>query len=128
MQLIRPKKVFIVDDDFMTAELLKDTIQEKAAHQVSIFETGEDCFSALPQKPDVVILDYHLNSNYKDAANGLEILQLIHKNYPSIKIYMLSSQQHYAIAMQTMQKGATEYFIKEPQAFTAIAAAINEMR
>ncbi len=126
MDYAKPKKIFIVDDDSMLTEALEDYLTRKIAHQVFSFHTGEECLGHLSEGPDVIILDYFLNTVQKDAANGMEILQTIKKHYPAIHVIMLSSQERYGIAMQTIQKGAEQYVIKDEKAFEKIASLISE--
>jgi two-component system OmpR family response regulator len=123
---VPPKNVFIVDDDPMTAEALRDYLSTESLHLVSLFNTGESCLPNLSQNPDFVILDYHLNSVEKQAANGFEILQYIKKNHPHIRIIMLSSQAHYAVALQTLKSGAENYVIKDLKSFEEILRLINK--
>ena len=127
MQFGKAKKIFIVDDDPFMQESLKDYLTREVQHHVSVFNTGEDCLKNLAEKPDIIILDFHLNSQSKDAASGMEILKTIKKHYPQIPVIMLSSQERYAVAMQTIQKGAEQYVIKDETAFEKITGMINEM-
>lgn len=124
MDFGKPKKIFIVDDDAMLTEALQDYLTRKIAHQVRSFQTGEECLKHLSEFPDIIILDYFLNSVQKDAANGMEILQTIKKHYPKMHVIMLSSQERYAVAMQTIQKGAEQYVIKDEDAFEKIASMV----
>jgi DNA-binding NarL/FixJ family response regulator len=116
-----------VDDDEMLTEALKDYLTRKTPNDIIIFSTGEECLKHLKENPDVIILDYYLNTIQKDAANGMEILQVIKKHYPELHVIMLSSQEHYAIALQTIQKGAEQYVIKDENAFGKIASMIREI-
>jgi DNA-binding NarL/FixJ family response regulator len=125
MEIVTPKKIFIVDDDAMLAEALTDFLTRKTSHRIQVFSTGEECLNHLAEKPDVIILDYYLNTVEKDAANGMEILQVIKKHYPELHVIMLSSQERYAIALQTIQKGAEQYVIKDEEAFGKIASIIR---
>ncbi|MEI7895659.1 MAG: response regulator [bacterium] len=127
MELETPKKIFIVDDDTMLTDALTDFLTRKTPHQIHVFNTGEECLSHLAEKPDLIILDYYLNSVQKDAANGMEILQVIKKHYPGLHVIMLSSQERYAIALQTIQKGAEQYVVKDGEAFGKIAAMIKDL-
>src|SRR5665647_1416651 len=113
MEFSKPKKIFIVDDDEMLTEALSDYLRRKAAHNISIFATGEDCMQHLSENPDVIILDFYLNSVKKDAANGLEVLETFQKQLPNTQFIMLSSQESYATAAKTIQKGARQYVIKD---------------
>ena len=128
MNLDKPKKIFIVDDDPFIAEALTDYLTREIAHDIQIYETGEDCLKNLSGNPDVIVLDYFLNSVQREAANGMKILESIKKSYPNIHVIMLSNQERYAIAMQTIQKGAEQYVIKDENAFDKIKAMIAEFK
>jgi len=125
MEYTVSKKIFIVDDDIMLTEALSDYLSRDKPHEITCFHTGEECLKELHKQPDIIILDYHLNSVQKDAANGLEILQVIKKNYPNISVIMLSSQEHYGVAMKTIIKGAEQYVIKDEEAFKVISEIVS---
>ncbi len=119
------KKIFVVDDDEMLSAALEDYLGRKTIHEVQLFSTGEECLKHLRDEPDIIILDYNLNSVFKDAANGMKILEAIKKQDRSIKVIMLSSQEAYGIALQTVTKGAEEYIIKDEEAFEKVASLCN---
>ncbi len=121
MKLGEPKKIFIVDDDEMLTEALSDFLTRNVNHDISIYHTGEDLLKHIFEKPDVIILDFYLNTVNKDAANGLEILETIHEHLDNIRVIMLSSQESYVTATQSIQKGAMQYIIKDEDAFQKIA-------
>ncbi|KXK46033.1 MAG: response regulator receiver protein [Bacteroidetes bacterium OLB10] len=80
MKVSSPLNIFIVDDDVMMAEMLRDQITHNTTHSVSLFHTGEECIKHVIEKPDVIILDYYLNSKNLDASNGMEVLKAIKKS------------------------------------------------
>ncbi len=110
----------------MLTEAIKDRLTRNIPHTISVFHTGEECLKHLYDRPDVIVLDYYLNTVNKDAANGIEILKAIKKYDPAIHVILLSSQEHYGIAVQTIQKGAEHYVIKDENAFEKIALLISE--
>ena len=114
------KKIFVVDDDEMLSMALEDFLERKANYDVHLFNTGEECLEHLDEQPDIIILDYNLNSVKKDAANGLIILETIKKLNDNIKIVMLSSQDATWIVVQTVKMGASEYVVKDEHAFEKI--------
>ncbi len=124
MKLGAPKKIFIVDDDEMLTEALSDYLTRDVNHNISIFHTGEELLKHVFEKPDVIILDFYLNTVNKDAANGLEVLEAIQDHIQETRVIMLSSQESYVTATKTIQKGALQYIIKGEDAFEKIAAAI----
>jgi two-component system, OmpR family, response regulator len=127
MSFGRAKKIFLVDDDEMLATALQDYLTRKVNHSITIYNTGEEALKHLSEQPDIIVLDYYLNTVSKDAMNGMEILQNIKKHSPKTSVIMLSSQERYGIAMQTLQKGAEQYVIKGEDAFEKIAEMVEEI-
>jgi CheY-like chemotaxis protein len=121
------KKIFVVDDDQMFCTMLSDHLEDQGHYTVATFGTGEACLDRLDDAPDAIILDYYLDSNVPDAKNGLEILQVIHKTKPDLKVIMLSSQEHYGVALQTIASGAVSYVIKDLKSFQEIDSILEEL-
>lgn len=120
-------KVFIVDDEPLLSEMLTDYLLGHNPNLViRSFLTGEACLKNLYEKPAIVILDYNLNSRERDAANGLEILKEIKRKYKTTPVIMLSSQESYSKASQTIGYGAIHYVIKGQEAFEKIQKLIEE--
>lgn len=119
------KKIFVVDDDEMLSMALEDYLTRKTLHEVHLFTTGEDCIRHLREQPDIIILDYNLNSVEKEAANGMKILETIKKLNRDIPIIIFSSQDAYSVALQSINRGATQYVIKDENAFDKIATICN---
>ena len=124
---MKEKLIFIVEDDEMMSEMLSDYISNNAMNKVLAFGTGEECLQNLNQNPDVIILDYNLNLVEPEAANGLEILEQIKKIDNGICVIMLSSQEQYGKALQTIVKGAIEYVVKDSEAFNKIGRILNSL-
>ena len=119
------KKVFVVDDDEMMAMALEDHLTRNTLHEIHVFTTGEDCIRNLRLQPDIIILDYNLNSVQKEAANGMKIMEAIKKLNRDIPVILFSSQDAYSVALQSISKGATQYVIKDENAFDNIVAICN---
>ena len=120
------KKIFIVEDEDLFANLLKDYLIRKTGHEISHFTTGEACLSQMHLKPDVIILDYFLDSKEKDAADGLEILRQLRGMGSKAHIIILSGQTGFGVAMQSRFDGAQHYVIKDDQAFERIELLVNQ--
>ncbi len=117
--------IFIVDDDEMHSSMMHEHLSRNPQLDVQAFSTGEDCIKALLHvNPDIIVLDFYLNSVYKDAMNGLQILDVIRKLNKHVHVIMLSSQERYGLALQTIQHGAERYVIKGEKAFEEVAAII----
>ena len=119
-------KIFIVDDEALLSEMLTDYLMNDHPNfDITSFLTGEECLKQIYEKPDIVILDYHLNSKEKTAANGMEILKSIKRQDKNIPVIILSSQEKYTIAAQTIGLGAIHYVIKGQDAFAEIQKVIE---
>jgi two-component system, OmpR family, response regulator len=118
------KKIFIVDDDPVLAEMLKDHLAKMTNYDIRIFETGEDCLSALGEQPGIIFLDYYLNSVNRDAMNGLEVLQEIKEKDPDAEVVILSGQDKIEVAVKTMQYGAFDYIVKGESSFYRAEKAV----
>ncbi len=123
--------VFLVDDNEMFLKALELSLNEhfKSEIQIKSFYTGEDCLKVIQQNPetavDIVILDYHLNTELKNAKDGLEILKEIKEINSGITIIMLSSEDKVKIAVNSIGCGAYEYVVKSETAFIRIKNSLK---
>lgn len=125
----RPLKVFLVEDDPMQLAVLADYLESSTPHTLYKFNTGEAALQQVQTvSPDAVILDYNLNSVDPGASNGLNILQSIKRFSPDTQVIMLSGQDSYSAAMQTLRKGAEQYVVKsDPEVHVKIARLLSEL-
>jgi light-regulated signal transduction histidine kinase (bacteriophytochrome) len=86
---------------------------------------SDEQIKELDRHPDVVVLDYVLNTVSVDAEDGMAILQKIKKLDKHVCVIMLSSQEQYGKALQTIIKGALEYVVKGPDAFERVEKIIE---
>ena len=122
----RQSKVFIVDDEPLLTEMLSDYLHEQNPNlDIKSFPTGEKCLECLDENPNLVVLDYYLNSREKDAANGIDILKELKRKNKALPVIMLSSQKSYSTAAQTIGYGAIHYVIKGKDAFNEISQLID---
>ncbi len=106
-------KVFIVDDEPMIRKMLEFKLKERSDLQVSTFSTGEACLENLEKEgPDIVILDYHMDTVNEKAMNGLATLNKIKEVEPTTKVAMLSSQDNVHVAVDVLKQGAVDYIVK----------------
>lgn len=125
MKDLRPT-IFIVDDEPLLIEMLSDYLKGRNSDiNIKSFLTGEECLEHVSERPDVIILDYYLNSKEKNAANGIDILRGIKSQDKSIPVIMLSSQGKYGTAAKTIMYGAVHYVPKGQDAFEDIYELIK---
>jgi two-component system OmpR family response regulator len=119
------RKLFIVEDDPMFAEMLIDFMKSKPRWEVVYFPSGEECVREAYQDPDVVIIDYHLDGLKAEGMNGLETMKKLKKTAPGAHCIFLSGQQKYGVALQTISQGAENYVFKDENAFTEIGKILD---
>ena len=125
--MINSKKVttiFIVEDNKIFTFALKQDI-ENAFRSIPIrvltFETGETCMQRFSEEqPDIIIVDYHLNGRYPDAADGIMVLDWIKDASPETHVIVLTGDDHIDIALKSFQHGASDYVVKTPTQFKKI--------
>lgn len=125
--MINEKKnlFFLVDDDELFLKSLEIEFSENTKSEVRTFGTGEECVKNLSLNPDIIILDYHLNSVDKEAMNGLETLDIIKSINNQIPVIMLSSQDRIDVAVNCMKHQAFDYIVKSETAFLRLQKAIT---
>jgi two-component system OmpR family response regulator len=115
--------VFLVDDNELFLKTLESSLSERFNSEIEIrsFVTGEVCLKEMQQDPnaaaDIVILDYHLNTEIASALNGLDVLKKIKKENNKTIVIMLSAEDKLHIAMDCISNGAFEFVLKSETAF-----------
>ncbi|MEP7168397.1 MAG: response regulator [Bacteroidota bacterium] len=120
-------KIFLVDDDPMHLQMLHDHLEQMSDFQIKDFTTGEECLKHIREKnetPDIIFLDYYLNSVVKDAMDGLDVLVEIKKILPQTDVVMLSGQDKIQVAVEVMKYGAFDYIVKGESAFYRAEKAV----
>jgi DNA-binding NtrC family response regulator len=118
-------KLFLVDDDALFLKSLEIEFLQNTDFTVVTFNSGEKCLEHLSEKPDVIILDYHLDSIDKSAMNGIATLDRIKAFNPDIPVVLLSSQDKIDVAVRCMHHRAFDYVVKSETAFIRLRNTIT---
>lgn len=104
-----PIRIILTDDHAIVVDGLKNMLAKQPDMEViATYNKGEDLLNALKkQQPDVLLLDIQL----PDMA-GTEVLKLVSKKYPQIKVLMLTSLDNVFYIKEAMQHGASGYLTK----------------
>ena len=117
-------KLFLVDDDPVFLKLLEIQFLEHKGFTIETFNTGELCIENLYQNPDIIILDYQLNSVKKSAMTGLKTLAKIKNLDNALPVIMLSSQDKIEVAVDCLHNKAIDYVVKNETAFMRLQKII----
>ena len=128
----KKRKIYLVDDDALFLKSLEIEFKQNSHFDTETFPTGELCLSKLKlldinpeDRPDVIILDYHLDGIDRNAMNGLETLDMIKAFNPDIPVIILSSQDKIEVAVNCMKHKAFDYIIKSETAFMRLQKTIG---
>lgn len=109
-------KVIVIDDDHDILFTVKE-ICEFCHYTVFTADKGEEGYKiALREKPDLIIIDYHM-----PGWDGLLTVKKIHKSLPHVAILVLTVDENQETADEFLKAGATDFTIKPIKAPDLIA-------
>lgn len=121
----KSKLVFVVEDNALYAKSLEVFLRTKFENlEVKLFPVGELALDNLHLKPDFIVIDYFLDSQYADAEDGFSILIDIKTKDPKAKVIILSAQKDINVALAIKDSGSM-YVVKDQDAFENIAKLIK---
>ena len=124
-------KIFIVEDNIVFTLALKADIEASFTNRpvkIYTFETGEECKKTFNlEKPQVVILDYYLNSKNPNAENGINVLDWIKKEKPETNVIMLTNNDNLDIALKSIKHGVSDYVVKTETKFRKINISLSNI-
>ena len=106
-------RVLVVEDDLTDRMACRRALAQDPDHEfvLSEAETGREGLQlAHAQKPDCVLLDYHLPD-----LNGLQFLAELRNDLGEIPVpvMMLTGSDNAAVAVEAMKRGAQDYLVKD---------------
>jgi len=104
-------KVLLVDDQILFIESLKSVL-ETIASDITITEithNGKEALESIKRNPpEIVLLDVRM-----PVMDGVETVKVIHKQYPDIKVMMLTTFDDDEYVHEAMKFGAAGYMLKD---------------
>ncbi|WP_431027255.1 response regulator [Lysinibacillus sp. LZ02] len=116
-------KVLLVDDHVLIRKGI--TLLLEQYHNIEVVgeaSDGEECFQLIYQmKPDVILLDISI----PNGMDGLAVTQKVKKDFPTIKIVILTMHNEIAYVQRAIDMDADGYILKNSkgnQVYEAIRA------
>ena len=101
------KNILLVEDDLFLIDIYKRKL-EASGFEVKVAETGAKALKmAREEKPDLVLLDIVL-----PEMAGWEVLEKLKKEYPPLKIVLLTNLSQREEVEKGLKLGAEKYIIK----------------
>ncbi|MCD6062629.1 MAG: response regulator receiver protein [Flavipsychrobacter sp.] len=121
------RHIFLVDDEPIQNEMLKDYLSERFLYDIRVYDNGEEALKHMDLDPEIIVLDYHLSSHRADAMNGVQVLKKIKEKHPNTQVIMLSGQDKIDVAIDSMKYGAYDYVVKGETAFSRMENVLNNV-
>ena len=120
--------VFIVEDNPFYGRALQGYIEEcfPEIKEVKIFPVGETCLLELGRNPDVIIMDYFLDTKHSNAGTGLDMIKKIRTQKPKMNIILLSAKEETAFLLEAAKKYNCSYIRKDESAFLKVQEVLKE--
>lgn len=117
---------FVVEDNIQYAEMICYVLNQTGLYQAHTFYSVDSCLQQLDSQPDLVVLDYHLNTS-PHKKNGDYVLKHIQQNNLNASVVLLSGQDKINIAVNAIKEGVYDYIIKNDYAIEKITLAAKHI-
>jgi DNA-binding NtrC family response regulator len=100
--------VLLVDDEVPFVETLTRRLSKRGIDMVTAF-SGQEALSELEKNSniEIVVLDIKM-----PGMDGLRVLEEIKREYPSVKVILLTGHSTIDTAIKGMRSGAFDYLLK----------------
>lgn len=103
------EKVLLIDDHTLFRAGLEDLLIRRGINVVSAVGSGEEGIKSTAEvQPDIVLLDMRM-----PQMDGLAVLRQLRKNYPELRIVMLTTSTNESDLVEALRSGARGYLLKD---------------
>ena len=121
-------KIFMAEDNEFFAIMIAAAIKDQYGFNIDVFHTGEDMLKRMHESPDIILLDFQLNSENENCMNGDEVLKNIKRINPDTKVVMISSQKDLEMAIELLKFGACNYICKDLHSVKNIGITLQNLQ
>jgi CheY-like chemotaxis protein len=114
-------EVLFVDDDEIFLKVLSKYFQiQHPTVRVRTGRSGQECLDLLQHmKPDLLVLDYHLDSQSRSLQGG-ELLRAIRKADDTVRIAILSGREKAQMMPELLKENVEDYIVKDMNALAEL--------
>lgn len=103
------KKILFLEDEDILGRLYCNKLEE-AGYTVKLCRNAEELIDSHKSfEPDLAFLDHGLQSQ---AVSGMDMIPVLKKSNPNIKIAMLSNYSEFQMKEEAKKAGANDYLLK----------------
>jgi len=105
--------IFIIDENKVYAELIRQYLDLVNCNEILQFTCLEECYEFLDMQPDIIIAEYQYSTGNNQ---GLRFLKIIKSKSPETRLIFLTANSDVETAIKAIHAGATDYIIKSKYA------------
>jgi DNA-binding NtrC family response regulator len=124
--MVRPKLIYIVDDDPLITRVVTKRLSDEG-YNMRAFAYAEDCIAALPDNPDLIILDFYFLKEGISKMDGMEAFKKIQAYKTDLPVIILSGQEKGELVLELARKGISAYVIKDHNLIDNLFASVGEI-
>ena len=110
--------IMLVEDSSIIREIVMHVLEKQLKVRVVSFESAESAIQNLDlYEPDVILMDYNLNSSSPLNMTGLQFLKKMKLLGRSNSVIMMSGQRDKNVTSEILKSGAVNYLSKEDEGF-----------
>ncbi len=127
----KPKKittVYIIEDNDFERNMLVDFFEKYPNITVTGFSNGDECIKNIvisKSSPNLILLDYFLDSTVSTSKDGLEILAKLKELSPASDFIMYTSIDNERIIELARKKGIIGYVIKGEKSYENLDSVLR---
>ena len=114
-------KVLIIDDELDICYLLSGMLKQRDFRAAFVNSLSDAVTALQADPPSLLFLDNHLPDGF-----GLDFIPFVKKNYPGVKIVMITAHDG-AVERKTAYSGGVDLFIAKPLNRKMIFDAIDKL-
>lgn len=115
MNKTAPLNIFVVHNDPFFLQLMYDNLLAIGQSSVYLFDNSSDCILHLPEKPDVIFIDYRM-----DNLDGIEIMKKIHRYDHDIVVIFVFDQNSIEQSIDVLLNGAFDHIGRKDVSYHAL--------
>lgn len=122
-------RIALVDDDPMVHHMVEYQLREEKSSELRCYEKGEDLIDHIhTYRPDLLILDYHLNSRDPEAISGGELVTRLQMQGFQLPTIFASAQQDMDKALELLGSKGLDYIEKGEDFSNRVAESVIRIR
>jgi two-component system chemotaxis response regulator CheY len=122
--------ILVVDDEPDIRRVVRMAL-EKLNYYVIEAEDGQQAITLLNEGEHPMVIDVIITDIRMPNINGIEAMDYLQREYPSVPFIVLTGFPDLDLAMQLMKQGVTDYLVKpveQEKLASAVANALTQRR